>query len=80
MDDLDLKRLKAIGRAARKAKQWLTNVRNDVERWNRNADEEHQLSPNLKTLSQAADALMDLNNACADRERRYQREQARKQT
>lgn len=78
MDDLDLKQLKQLARAARKAKQWLTNVRNDVERWNRNADEEYQFHPNLKPLSQAADALMDLNNACADRERRHQREQGRK--
>ena len=78
MNDHDLKRLKQLAKAARKAKQWLTNVRNDVELWNRNADEEQQLHPNVKALSQAADALMDLNNACTDRERRHQREQAGK--
>ena len=78
MDDFDLQRLKSIARAARKAKQWLANVRSDVERWNTNADEDHQLSPNLKAITQAADALMDLNNACNERERKHQREQSRK--
>lgn len=78
MDDFDIKRLKLIAKAARNAKIKLNNVLNDISRWNDSHKPAEAFRPPMKVLHQAVDALMDLNNACNERDRKHQQHEARK--
>ena len=80
MDDFQLRRIKQIGKAARKAKIALNNVLNDLSRWNSAERDTDQFRPNLRALTSAVDALMDLNNTCNERERRHQKQTAKRKT
>lgn len=69
MDDFDLKRLEAIGRAARRAKIKVNDLLVLVERWNTDHEFQGRLNPAPSLNRKVIDAMMDLSNTCAARER-----------
>ena len=78
MDDRERYRLGEIAKRTRKGKVLLQTIVRDVAQWNGWMPSDLHLQPNLKAIEAAIDALMDLNNACTDRERSHDRQSALK--